>query len=117
MAMADSSPRFAELHARYAASLPAKRRALDAAWQAFASAPDEGTFRELQLAVHRLAGSARAYGYVSLGARAQAADALLIRETVPMRDPGAFVQQIAEPVRVLLEGLASAAEAGSGRTL
>ncbi|MBN8728272.1 MAG: hypothetical protein J0H15_11315 [Xanthomonadales bacterium] len=56
------------LRARYAASLLAKRDEVAAAWQAACAAPADATARAtLHTHVHRLCGSATAYGYARLG--------------------------------------------------
>ena len=61
--MTDSSERFEFLRARYTRSLASKHAALVDAWRAFAGGADEKNASALQTLVHRLAGSAPAYGY------------------------------------------------------
>jgi CheY-like chemotaxis protein len=78
MARKEADHRLQLLRARYAGSLAAKRDALVGAWQAFLTASaDVASRRELAVQIHRLCGSAAAYGYVDLGAWACAADRLL----------------------------------------
>jgi HPt (histidine-containing phosphotransfer) domain-containing protein len=62
------------LHVRYARSLAAKHEALLGAWQAFSTKHDAATRLELHSLIHRLAGSAGSYGYMTLGVLAAAAD-------------------------------------------
>ena len=66
------------LNERYRASLPEKRAAIFAAWSDWRS--DVSTLASLQelcRMLHKLAGSAGAYGFIRLGESARAADALL----------------------------------------
>lgn len=67
--------RLQELRRRYAQSLPAKAAELTVAWQGFRADPAAG-LAELHQIVHRLAGSASAYGFDELGAIAQRADGI-----------------------------------------
>lgn len=111
--MNDSTRRFDDLRARYAASLEYKREALAAAWGAFAAAPaDEGLRRDVQMQIHRLAGSAAAYGYERLGESARAADAVVQdwdRLPLPLRgEAHELPERLAAPVRTLLDELAHA---------
>ena len=67
--------RFEELKARYARSLPQKATELAAAWQQFAADPhDAEARRTLHLCVHRLSGSAPAFGFEDVGDVAQVVD-------------------------------------------
>jgi HPt (histidine-containing phosphotransfer) domain-containing protein len=67
--------RFEELQERYAQALPQKAEELAAAWTAFSDDPADPAKRSaLHLAVHRLSGSAPAYGFDQLGAVAQRVD-------------------------------------------
>jgi HPt (histidine-containing phosphotransfer) domain-containing protein len=67
-----------ELRQRYAQSLPQKGRDLERHWQAFGAAPDDRRLlAELHQQVHRLSGSAPAYGFDDIGALAQPVDAAL----------------------------------------
>lgn len=69
--------RFEELKERYALSLPQKTAELDAAWQRFAEAPhDAEARRALHQCVHRLSGSAPAFGLEEVGDAAQAVDSV-----------------------------------------
>lgn len=75
MSTSDFEFRLHLLRERYAASLGHKRAALAEAWQAFAAAPrDPALRRELSMQLHRLCGSAGAYGYDGVGECACAAD-------------------------------------------
>lgn len=74
----DRDERFERLRTQYTQSLPAKREALAAAWHAFAARPDDAGLRhELAMQLHRLSGSAGAYGHASIGACARTADQLI----------------------------------------
>lgn len=111
--MIDSSQRFDDLRARYAASLKRKQQALAAAWRDLAAAPDDDALRrELQLQIHRLAGSALAYGYERIGESARAADVVLHGWEAlapPLRDtPAGLVERLAAPVQALLDDLGGA---------
>jgi chemotaxis protein histidine kinase CheA len=112
--MTQSDRRFAVLRAGYAESLATKRGALVEAWRAFEARPDEDTARALQVLVHRLAGSAPAYGYEPLGTAAAVVDAVLLeRDRMPpdARASAALVAQAIEaPMAVLIERLALVAD-------
>ncbi len=102
----DADHRLALLHARYADSLPAKRAALDGAWQALAANPgDAASWREMGEHVHRLCGSASAYGYAELGERACAADRQFTASPVRSR---AGIAQVARVVGALFDALDAA---------
>lgn len=76
--MTDFNHRLDLLRERYSASLPSKREALVQAWKAVQADPaDAAHFNQLQTLVHRLAGSAAAYGYEELGELAGVVNALL----------------------------------------
>ena len=112
--MTDSSLRFEQLRVRYAQSLPSKHSALGDAWRAFEADPDATNGRELQMMVHRLAGSAPAYGYPVLGQLASSIDGEFTEwENVsPDGPPGAaLVEKIASPMRALLDRLGELAAA------
>jgi len=116
--MLDSSQRFALLRTRYTQSLASKHVALEEAWRAFDTAANEATARELQVLVHRLAGSAPAYGYGPLGMLASAIDGEFTEwenATDASRDSArAVADRLAEPMQVLLDRLAAfAAEAAA----
>lgn len=80
--------RFEALRQNYARSLPQKADELALAWQSCLDGSDAAG-AALHQAVHRLAGSAPAYGFPALGERAQQADALLLAwlEAPPARRP------------------------------
>lgn len=65
------------LRIRYAASFAQKRQTLAEAWDAFHASGDPETQRALGVHLHRLCGSAGAYGYERLGDLARAADNML----------------------------------------
>lgn len=117
--MNDADPRLELLRRRYAHSFPAKRAALADAWRAFVAAPDDAACgRELSMQVHRLCGSAGAYGYARLGERACAADRFVGDELAAARVGGAARVQRFEPlVRAVLDELANAAACDPLRTL
>lgn len=78
MSTSDFEFRLQLLRERYANSLGHKRAALAQAWQAFAADPrDVALRRELSMQLHRLCGSAGAYGYAEIGESACAADRLV----------------------------------------
>jgi len=111
--MTEFNQRFDDLHTRYAASLARKFEVLDTAWRVFAASPHaDAKRRELETHVHRLAGSALAYGYERLGERARAADQLMHGwdESPPeARDaPATFALRLAAPLRQLLDELGHA---------
>ncbi|HEU4662590.1 MAG TPA: hypothetical protein VFS55_01025 [Dokdonella sp.] len=88
--MNDTDHRLELLHRRYVRSFPAKRAALVEAWLAFAAAPDDAArAQELSMQIHRLCGSAAAYGYARLGGHACAADRLVGDELAAPRHAGA----------------------------
>ncbi len=105
--MTDRDHRFERLRVQYAQSLPAKREALVQAWRAFEAAPhEEARLRELATLLHRLSGSAGAYGYERIGLQARAADRLI--DTAPTGDPLQWIHALAATVQALLDDLASA---------
>lgn len=112
--MTDSTKRFDDLRTRYAQSLRDKHASLESAWRAFATAPDERALPELQTMVHRLAGSAPAYGYEAIGAAAHVADACFNawtkRPASDREDAAALAAQLAEPMQALIESLARVIE-------
>jgi CheY-like chemotaxis protein/HPt (histidine-containing phosphotransfer) domain-containing protein len=76
--MTDFDHNFALLRERYRGSLANKRIGLEAAWRAFRSSGGNAeTLDALLLLVHRLAGSAPAYGYEALGELASEVNRLL----------------------------------------
>jgi len=109
--MSDTDHRLERLHQRYANSLRAKSAALADAWRAFAASPDDAACaRELSMQVHRLCGSAAAYGYRRLGESACAADRLIADE-LAMQEPSsgdALVRRFASGVQDVLAELAAA---------
>jgi len=69
--------RFEELRQRYVESLPRKADQIDAAWRHFVLDPGNVDARiTLHQAVHRLSGSAAAYGFEELGDLAQAVNSV-----------------------------------------
>lgn len=78
MSASDFDSRLQQLHERYTASLVHKRAALAEAWRAFAADPsDRALRRELSMQLHRLSGSAGAYGYEAIGTAASEADGVV----------------------------------------
>lgn len=111
--------RFERLRQRYAQSLPAKQRDLVRAWQAFVDAPQRDAARqELQSQVHRLCGSAPAYGYERLGTRARVTEHMLSAWAAlpaPLRDPPqALAQRLGASIAALIEELGDAAARHAG---
>jgi len=111
--MNDSSTRFDWLRLRYADSLAAKQTALEEAWAALAATPKDNAARaHVQQLLHRLCGSAHAYGYEQLGDDACAADSLLRAwESAPpsLRDaPAELVRRLDPAVATVLAALAAA---------
>jgi hypothetical protein len=98
-----------ELRQRYAQSLPQKGRDLERLWQAFAATPERRALTELHQQVHRLSGSAPAYGFDDVGALAQPIDAT-ISEWLGANLSGRTIEELAgaiEPrVRALVAALA-----------
>jgi HPt (histidine-containing phosphotransfer) domain-containing protein len=119
--MTDSRQRSAALHARYAQSFAVKRSALAAAWRTFVETPDETTARELHALAHRLAGSAPAYGYASLGDLARTIDAQLSawieRPLVSREDARRLADGVAASMQALLDALGETTIAEATRTL
>lgn len=69
--------RFEELKQHYAQALPQKADQIDAAWKRFVIDPASVDARiELHQTVHRLSGSAAAYGFEELGDLARAVDSV-----------------------------------------
>ena len=103
-----------ELGARYAESLPDKLNELALAWEAWLAAPEQDSAREqVHFRVHKLAGSAPAYGYNDLGREAQRLDALMQNWTgevpqlrIPLPD---LCRQVSLPMESLLRTLGRAA--------
>jgi len=102
--------RMEELRQRYAQSLPQKGNDIDRAWQAFAAAPDDRrALAELHTLVHRLSGSAPAYGFDALGAIAQPIDATLaewLGANGARRTPQELARAIEPGLRALVAALA-----------
>lgn len=91
--------RLEELRRHYAESLPAKGAELVSAWQAFHADPASGV-AALHQAVHRLAGSAPAYGFDDIGTIAQRADAVFsewLGLSASLRAPPATLIEPLEP--------------------
>ncbi|MEO5561015.1 MAG: response regulator [Dokdonella sp.] len=111
--MNESSEHFDFLRLRYAGLLSEKQRAITQAWAAFSAAPSDAVARgELQQQLHRLCGSAHAYGYADLGEHACSADSQLRRwegRSPVLRDaPTDLVERLAASVRGVLAGLGDA---------
>lgn len=114
--MSSSEPRtsFEALRERYAASFATKRRMLAQAWDAFAADNhDAAARRDLSTHLHRLCGSAPAYGYERLGHQARAADRILHESSAEGGDRAA---ELAQAVAAVLDELAlAAAQRSSGQ--
>jgi HPt (histidine-containing phosphotransfer) domain-containing protein len=110
--MSPITHRFAELKMRYAASVPAKREVVEAAWLAFSTSPGEETAAELLTAAHRLSGSAPAYGFAAIGTAARTVDSRIhawAKCAPAEREPAAaLATSLAGPVRSLLDSIARA---------
>ena len=102
--------RMEELRQRYAQSLPQKGRDIERQWQACRAAPDDRrALVELHQSVHRLSGSAPAYGFDELGALAQPIDATLaewLGRNADAREPADLLRVIEPRVRALVTALA-----------
>lgn len=116
--MIESNRRFNELRANYAHSLVRKHQALTEAWRSFVADPGtDGLRRELHLLIHRLSGSALAYGYERLGTLARTADNLMRGEDE--RVPAARgatasgVDQLTAPIKAVLDELVACAQANA----
>jgi hypothetical protein len=108
--MTDSRQRSDLLHARYAQSFASKYAMLAEAWRAFVDAAGEANVDELQQQVHRLAGSAPAYGYTLLGSLARVIDSEFAEwdaSSSDMRGSHAdLARRLAAPMHSLLDRLA-----------
>lgn len=102
-----------ELRLRYLNSLAQKAQDLNLQWQRLsANAHERSLLVELHQQVHRLAGSAPAYGFDEIGALARPVDVRLaewLRSDDPAREPAeALTAQLAEPVASLIRALQQA---------
>ena len=113
------------LRGRYAASFTAKRVALALAWDAYvADSASEPTERELVTQLHRLCGSAPAYGYIRLGDCARTASNLLRDRGISAAPRQRSGDALAQAVEAVLDELergaadnAASARAAGGRDL
>lgn len=117
----DSSPATDALVARFRTTLPDKLRELALAWERWLAAPDSIPAKDaLQLLVHRLAGSAPAYGFSDLGRHAFRVDERLGEwdaEIAPLRIPlDALCHELGGSVEMLLRALGRAARDGGGES-
>lgn len=114
--MDESKQRFELLRARYAASFADKLHALDGVWRAFLAEPaDAAVRRELQQQLHRLSGSAPAYGYAALGALARAADNAMHAWPTASSPADEQPVQLAASMRRMLDELAQMAARAQAR--
>lgn len=102
-----------ELRLRYFNSLAQKAQDLALQWQRLSANVDErALLAELHQQVHRLAGSAPAYGFDEIGALARPVDMRLaewLRSDDPARDTAAeLTAQLAAPVASLIRALQQA---------
>jgi HPt (histidine-containing phosphotransfer) domain-containing protein len=67
----------AALRRTYLQGMPARRAALDEAWQACTEAGADGPWEQLRGVAHKLSGSASSYGFEALGVAARELDKLL----------------------------------------
>jgi chemotaxis protein histidine kinase CheA len=98
--------RMQQLRERYANSLGHKHAALSQAWRAFEAAPrDPALRRELSMQLHRLCGSAGAYGYDEIGSSACIADRLVGEHGGIAQFDAAQLRDCAEVVAAVLAAL------------
>lgn len=102
-----------ELRLRYLNSLAQKAQDLSRQWQRLsANAQERSLLAELHQQVHRLAGSAPAYGFDEIGALARPVDVRLaewLRSDDPGRDSAeALTAQLEAPVASLIRALQQA---------
>ncbi|HUD40935.1 MAG TPA: response regulator [Dokdonella sp.] len=114
--MTDHPPAFDLLHQRYVDSFARKREEIEQAWKRMLLMPDEEAARaDLQRLVHRLSGSAPAYGFETLGALARAVDERLAdwqRTPAHRREPAiTLASGLQAPIRDLLAAFATQAPA------
>src|SRR5436190_7031962 len=112
--MSGSDTSRGELGARYAESLPDKLNELALAWEAWLASPEQDAAREqVHFRVHKLAGSAPAYGYNDLGREAQRLDSLMqnwVGEVPQLRTSmPELCRQVSLPMESLLRTLGRAA--------
>lgn len=104
--------RLQALRRQYAQSLPQKADELTRAWAQFRAAPgDRAAATGLHACVHRLSGSAPAYGFDAIGAAAQPADALLsgwINAPTDDAAAAALFQALTPHIQTLLAALRAA---------
>ena len=92
--MSDFQNRYEQLRARYTASLLQKLTEIETAWAALQKDPDTPAVRsELQRHVHRLSGSAAAYGFEQVGNLARQVDTQLIKWATAIVGPHATSPQ------------------------
>ena len=108
-----------ELRLRYLHSLAQKGRDLQSQWQRLqADNQDRSLLVELHQQVHRLSGSAPAYGFDDIGALARPVDLRIAEwlrgEIAGRENPDQLVQNLAAPVAALVQSLFDAAPAESG---
>lgn len=112
--MTDQPPAFDLLHQRYTDSFAHKRNEIEHAWKQILLMPEEESARaDLQRLVHRLSGSAPAYGFDALGALARAVDDQLTQwqRTPPHRrePPITLANDLQAPIQHLLAALSTQA--------
>lgn len=110
--MTDHPPAFDLLHQRYVDSFVRKRDEIEQAWKRMLLMPDEEAARaDLQRLVHRLSGSAPAYGFETLGASARAVDERLadwLRTPAHRREPAiTLASDLQAPIQNLLAAFAA----------
>lgn len=109
-----------ELRLRYLHSLAQKGRDLQSQWQRLQAEDQDRRplLAELHQQVHRLSGSAPAYGFDDIGALARPVDLRIAEwlrgENAGRENPEHLVQSLAAPVAALVQSLFDAAPAESG---
>ncbi|MCC9620428.1 Hpt domain-containing protein [Thalassospira sp. MA62] len=78
------------LQKTYADALPGKMDEIDASWNSFTTSRDENTLEDAIRLTHKLAGTAKTYGFGDLGEYAKAAELNLISLKETPDDTQAF---------------------------
>jgi len=109
--MTDQPPAFDLLHQRYTDSFPRKRSEIERAWQqVLHTGGEEGARADLQRLVHRLAGSAPAYGFEAIGTLARGVEEHLLQAPRPARPPdltAAPTGDLHASIQALIDALAA----------
>ncbi len=97
----DFDARMMELARAFLDALPGKYDQLVQQWQLWNNKQDTAALEQIQLLVHRLAGSSDNYGYEVLGRSARALDALLRHGISPHGIEKPFAEMLATLVAIL----------------